>query len=478
MRRLAHPWTRIVAPLIVTACVASGGVAHASSTRAFALTTDFFSPGGLSVADLGTHAVQVDAAAVHSDAVARWHDGLLYVVNRFGGDNVQVIDPAQGYATVRQFSVGNGSNPQDIVFVSPTKAYVSRYGSSDLLVVNPSAVNGLPMTSISLAAFNDQDGLPEMVRMFRVERYLFVACQRLDNFQATNTSVVVVIDTQTDTVVDVDAVAPGVQAIALALRNPVTAFAFDRAHSRLLLGCAGVFGVAGDGGIEAIDPFRFESLGVVVTGSELGGDINDVAWLSPTKGYALVAPNFSSNLLVSWNPTTGLLSDTLLTSANGFGLPDFELNDRGELYVCRNTFTVQEPPGLLVFSTATDQLIAGPLGTGLPPVCVVFDEASDAATSVGPSAAGLEMATPWPNPARTTARIAFRLERDDEVDVRIFDATGRAVRVLAMGPHSAGRHDLAWDLTDDRGARAQSGIYFARVAVGGESRVRRIAVVR
>ena len=50
-----------------------------------------------------------------------------------GQDNIQIIDPAQNYATVHQFSTGNGSNPQDISFVSPTKAYVTRLGSPNLL---------------------------------------------------------------------------------------------------------------------------------------------------------------------------------------------------------------------------------------------------------------------------------------------------------------------------------------------------------
>ena len=98
----------------------ASGPALAAQTRAFILTTDF-STGSLSVNALGTTAVTKDVAAVHSDAVMRWYGGLLYVVNRFGQDNIQVIDPAQGYATVRQFSTGNGTNPQDICFVSPTR---------------------------------------------------------------------------------------------------------------------------------------------------------------------------------------------------------------------------------------------------------------------------------------------------------------------------------------------------------------------
>src|SRR5439155_7133734 len=100
---------------------------RAAATRAFVLTSDY-SSGGLSAVDLGTRAVSRDVATVYSDAVERWYQGRLYVVNRYGADNVQVIDPSAGYATVRQFSVGPGTNPQDIAFVSPTKAFVSRLG--------------------------------------------------------------------------------------------------------------------------------------------------------------------------------------------------------------------------------------------------------------------------------------------------------------------------------------------------------------
>ena len=54
--------------------------------------------------------------------------GRIYVVNRLNADNIQIIDPQQGYTTPAnaQVSVGNGSNPQDIAFVNATKAYVSR----------------------------------------------------------------------------------------------------------------------------------------------------------------------------------------------------------------------------------------------------------------------------------------------------------------------------------------------------------------
>lgn len=54
-----------------------------------------------------------------------------YVINRFQADNIQWLDPDSAFATRRlggvaaQWSTGNGSNPQDVAPVSPTKLYVS-----------------------------------------------------------------------------------------------------------------------------------------------------------------------------------------------------------------------------------------------------------------------------------------------------------------------------------------------------------------
>ena len=454
--------------------------ARAADTRAFACTSDFTpgAPGSVSVADLVTHTVSLDVASIHNDAVARWFGGLLHVVNRFGGDNIQVIDPAANYATVRQISTGNGSNPQDIAFVSPTKAYVSRYGSSDLLILNPSHPLGLPQSSISLAAFADGDGLPEMARMIRIGRYLFVACQRLTGFVPSNPSMVVVVDTQTDLVVDVDPVTPGVQAITLATRNPVTSFDYDRGQGRLLIGCGGNFGVL-DGAVEAVDPVAFASLGVVTTEAELGGDLNDVIWHTATHAYALVGTG-TVNRLVTWNPTNGLKTGTPFTANGGFSLPDMEINDRGELYVCKNPNppSASDLPGLLVFSVATDGLLAGPLGTGLPPIAVTFDHATDQVTGVPPELYAELVFAPRPNPTRQGATFGIRLERASELHLDVYDVGGRHIRALARGPHPAGTTQIFWDLKGDDGRRVASGVYLARTRMGHMTTMRRLSVLR
>jgi DNA-binding beta-propeller fold protein YncE len=459
--------------LALLALVALPDSAAAAQSTAFVVTTDF-STGSLSAVNLGTRAVAKDVASVHSDAVGRWSGGLLYVVNRFGQDNVQVIDPAQGYATVRQFSTGNGSNPHDICFVSASKAYVTRYELGDLLVVNPST--GATLGTISLAGFADADGIPEMDRMVRVANRVFVALQRLDRnagFQPTDRSLVAVIDAGADTVLDADPATPGKQAILLAGKNPVTTFAFDRATSRLLLGCAGRYGVL-DGGIEYLDPVSMTSLGTAIGETALGGDVSDLAWNGPAHSYAIVSDASFNTLLVSWSALTGQKLATVY-APGGFSLSDCELDDRGELYVCNNNLFA---PGLYVFRATADTLLAGPLDCGLPPYQVTFDAPSDQVLAVEPGGATLSISAPWPNPARDAASVTVALTRGGTVGVDAFDVGGRCVRHVLARELPAGRSVVQWDLRDGSGRALPAGVYLLRVEFRGQTLARRLAIVR
>jgi len=451
--------------------------AHAAETHAYVLTTDYSSPGGLAAVDLATRAVSEPNVFTSSDARVRWAGGLLYVVNRFGQDNVQVIDPAQGYVTVRQFSVGNGSNPQDIAVLSPTRAYVARLGSPRVLVVNPAT--GDSIGSIDLSPFADSDGLPEADRMVVVGSRLFVECQRLANFQPTGASVVAVIDTRTDQLIDADPVAPGVQAIALPGTNPTTRFDYDAASGRLVVGCTGAYGAA-DGGIAWVDPQALTSDGWAITESALGGDVLAVVWGSATRAFAIVSDAGFNTSLVAWNPATGQLLGTLL-APGGFSLADVALNDRGELYVCDNDFTA---PGLYVLSAATGApLTPQPLATTLPPVEVTFDQPSNVVGVPLPPAAvrgasTIALSAAWPQPATDGARARLVPAAAGDTHAEILDLAGRHVRDLGTFAPAAGARDVRWDLADDAGRRVRAGAYVMRASAGDASCSQRIVVIR
>ena len=70
----------------------------------------------------------------------------------------------------------------------------------------------------------------------------------------------------------------------------------------------------------------------------------------------------------------------------------------------------------------------------------------------------------YPNPFNPFTNIAFATAADADVTVKIFDVSGRLVRVLKDGePMGGGYHLLGWDGLSDAGVQVPSGAYIAGV---------------
>lgn len=76
-----------------------------------------------------------------------------------------------------------------------------------------------------------------------------------------------------------------------------------------------------------------------------------------------------------------------------------------------------------------------------------------------PSGASIEI---FPNPFRHSAEIRYRLPGDSDVDIHIFDLTGKEVQGLATGHRQSGRHTLIWDGKGTGGRSLPTGIYVIR----------------
>lgn len=301
---------------------------------------------------------------VHGDAVARVHGGLVYVVNRFNGDNVQVLDPAADFATRWQCSVGNGANPHDIAFASSSKAYVTRHAKRELWIVDPSAppgCGGFKTGEIDLGAFADADGIPEMDQMAIVGERLYVLLQSLDRddvFAPAGPGRIAVIDTAADEVVG---------EIPLVGENP-----FPQTKGLLVRGGALVISSTGrytvdDGGIESVDLEAQRTNGFFVTEGDLGGDILDFALVSERHAYAVLSLRDFSTSLVAFDPVERRVTRTLI---GGSGLiADIEIDSRGELFAADRTLGAA---GLRIFRAADGAALGGLLDTGLPPFDIVF----------------------------------------------------------------------------------------------------------
>lgn len=81
----------------------------------------------------------------------------------------------------------------------------------------------------------------------------------------------------------------------------------------------------------------------------------------------------------------------------------------------------------------------------------------------GTGTAGLRPLVPVSNPFRSAAMLRFELDREAEVVLEIFDATGRRVRTLHDGFLAAGQHLTRWDGRDGSGHSLAPGIYLARL---------------
>jgi FlgD Ig-like domain/FG-GAP-like repeat/FG-GAP repeat len=103
------------------------------------------------------------------------------------------------------------------------------------------------------------------------------------------------------------------------------------------------------------------------------------------------------------------------------------------------------------------------------------------ATGVTPIAASpgsLELAAPWPSPARDQVHVALSLPRGGDTRVSVRDLQGRLVRTLASGELTAGRHELTWDGRDAHGQTCAAGLYFVELVAGGERYSQRVVRVR
>ncbi|HEX8386298.1 MAG TPA: FlgD immunoglobulin-like domain containing protein, partial [Rubricoccaceae bacterium] len=92
-------------------------------------------------------------------------------------------------------------------------------------------------------------------------------------------------------------------------------------------------------------------------------------------------------------------------------------------------------------------------------------------------AGGLAVDAVRPNPAASSAAVAYTLDAPADVSVEVFDVTGRRVQTLASGPRSAGHHETEVVASD-----LAPGIYAVRVvargAAGLHTVTRRITVAR
>lgn len=109
----------------------------------------------------------------------------------------------------------------------------------------------------------------------------------------------------------------------------------------------------------------------------------------------------------------------------------------------------------------------------------VYDGGTSTVESGGPgSLLQTQLLPSRPNPFRSRARLAFRLGQTEQVDLAIYDVSGRLVRSLVSESLTAGEHNSMWEGLDDNGQPVAGGVYYARLRTEEWTRSRPVVLLR
>jgi hypothetical protein len=84
----------------------------------------------------------------------------------------------------------------------------------------------------------------------------------------------------------------------------------------------------------------------------------------------------------------------------------------------------------------------------------------------------------YPNPARGETSIAYTLPARAELELAVYDLSGRRVATLVDDVRGPGAHEERYDLTDDAGRHLPAGVYVYRLRTGAEAASRKMVITR
>ncbi|GBF50281.1 hypothetical protein LPTSP4_18060 [Leptospira ryugenii] len=329
------------------------------------IASDLGSGGRFKTFDPNSLTVSPTSVTIHSDAVGRFYEDKVIIINRLNRDSIQILDPRVNFLTVLDFSVGQGRNPQDAVLYNQ-KLYVALYNSDVIPIYN--AQTGTLISEISLTKYREtfsSSGTPdrflEIGSLVNVGSSLFVSLQRLDRndvsgyFPPNSDSILVEIDMNLDRIV---------AEYKFPIRNPssriVKKVLFGEPH--LLFSCVAFVGFLSrnDGGILAFHlPSRSFRNEILFSEGVAGGDIINFVIRDESLGYAITLDAAFNKSVQSFRPSTGERTGTVLTipGNRGITLSGMHLTAEGKLIVGLTDFTL---PGLNVYDTNQGNLLLNP----------------------------------------------------------------------------------------------------------------------
>jgi hypothetical protein len=335
------------------------------TSTVFAVGTDFSSAGIASTITVPGLSVTSNAVAgvASTDPVVRHIGDKLYIVNRFGADNVTIVD-AGSLQLDTQISTGSGSNPQDVAIKGNT-IYVAALGAAGVLVLDATKPGEGVQKTIDLTSLDTDDNKPNCNSLTLVGDKLFVTCQILDDTDQFLTprgpGKVAVIDTTNDMLST---------NFALTNKNPLGFLQSTAAGGAyggdLLIATVPNYGDLSEGCVERISTGETPAAGgCLVQNSDLGGYAGGIAVQDDDKIWFAVVEGFDSTDFGPLGKVLTYASSTLSSASvtpSGQRPFDVALCPTGQVAVSDAT------AGVRVYGSDGTELTTAALDIGLPPV--------------------------------------------------------------------------------------------------------------
>ena len=340
--------------------VSSSQVLSSESIVAVSIALDY-SEGNMGSYSITDSTVYKNLLPIYSDNDIRTYKGSIYAIERNGKDNViKISGPIIADSTVvYQKNIGTSINIQDIAFISDTKAYITQYADSKVVIFNPAiGIKATKTIDISLfdtyAGTDSAESVPYMSKEAYYQGKVYIACQRLKTLSngymtPADTSLIVVINAVSDSVE---------KAIKLLYKNPQE---LSLCNGKLYVASVGAFG-SNDGGIERIDLSTGVNEGIVVNETALHGDVESIIVMSDTKGYAVISTQSYATELYPFNPS----AKTVGAKISGIDSPcsNHMAFYGGFLFIGDRSLTNS---GIVEIDTATDKKVGYTKNIGIPP---------------------------------------------------------------------------------------------------------------
>jgi hypothetical protein len=203
--------------------------APVSEPTQLVVTSTDFNTGAVGLVDTQSRSVSPDLALASSDAVPFVVGGRVFVINRFGFDYIDELDPDDQLALIHEWSISSATpanqdvpaNPHALALDPEGHAWVPLHGAPELQRFEFPTLHAAQVHAefaLDLSSFADADGIPELSRTISCGEIMFVSAERIDRSQwipAAQTLLIPLRTGPTPALFEFDAEQPGPDAIRL-----------------------------------------------------------------------------------------------------------------------------------------------------------------------------------------------------------------------------------------------------------------------